>query len=337
MWNEYHENILRQWGEASACYRYMHHRSFLMYKKLSLRFNLPVIVLSTITGTANFAQTTLPASIQPAAPSIIGGLNLVAGLIATIMQFLKVNELMENHRTSALGHGSLSRNIRLQLALPREERKKEGLKFVEECKATYDSLLEQCPAIPKKILLNFEKEYPIDGVFTKPEILNVRPIPPLKLPKTVEPIRAITKTSTHLSSAQLGITLTTLLTGFVAEPALTRLLTPWLSQLGFSEDSFRTISVVLAMTIATVFSFLIGELVPKNAALSAPKKVLKMVVGFQLAFTWVFHYLVQFMNNNGNWLVRKFGVEPKEELSSARTADELASLVRRSATLGSGP
>ena len=193
MWNEYHESILRQWGEASACYRYMHHRSFLMYKKLSLRFNLPVIVLSTITGTANFAQSTLPVSIQPAAPSIIGGLNLVAGLIATIMQFLKVNELMENHRTSALGHGSLSRNIRLQLALPREERKKEGLKFVEECKATYDSLLEQCPAIPKKILLNFEKEYPIDGVFTKPEILNVRPIPGLKLPKTVEPIRAITK------------------------------------------------------------------------------------------------------------------------------------------------
>jgi hypothetical protein len=193
MWNDHHENILRQWGEASACYRYMHHRSFLMYKKLSLRFNLPVIVLSTITGTANFAQTTLPVSIQPAAPSIIGGLNLVAGLIATIMQFLKVNELMENHRTSALGHGSLSRNIRLQLALPREERKKEGLKFVEECKATYDSLLEQCPAIPKKILLNFEKEYPIDGVFTKPEILSVRAIPGLKLPKTVEPIRAITK------------------------------------------------------------------------------------------------------------------------------------------------
>lgn len=192
-WNEYHENILRQWGEAAACYRYMHHRSFLMYKKMSLQFNLPVIVLSTITGTANFAQTTLPASIQPAAPSIIGGLNLVAGLIATIMQFLKVNELMENHRTAALGHGSLSRNIRLQLALPRIERKKEGLKFVDECKAMYDSLLEQSPPIPKKILLNFEKEYPIDGVFTKPEILSVRAIPSLKLPKTVEPIRAITK------------------------------------------------------------------------------------------------------------------------------------------------
>src|SRR6056300_1759097 len=193
MWNEHHESVLRQWGEAAACYRYMHHRSFLLYKKLSMRFNLPVIVLSTITGTANFAQSSFPASMRGTVPAIIGGMNLIAGLIATIMQFLKINELMENHRTAALTHGSLSRNIRLQLSLPREERKKEGLKFVEECKSTYDSLLEQSPPIAKKILMNFEKEYPIDGVFTKPEILNVRAIPPLKLPKTVEPIRAITK------------------------------------------------------------------------------------------------------------------------------------------------
>src|SRR6056300_931457 len=167
--------------------------SFLMYKKLSLRFNLPVIVLSTITGTANFAQSTLPVSIQPAAPSIIGGLNLIAGLIATISQFLKINELMENHRTAALSHGLLSRNIRLALALPRGERKKDGLKFVEDCKAEYDRLLEQSPAIPSDVLSDFEKEYPFDNIFTKPEILNVRSIPNFKGPKTVEPLHAITK------------------------------------------------------------------------------------------------------------------------------------------------
>jgi len=193
LWNEYHENVLRQWGEASACYRYMHHRGFLLYKRLSLRFNLPVIVLSTVTGTANFAQTSFPAGMRSTVPSIIGGMNLIAGLIATIMQFLKINELRENHRTAALAHGALSRNIRLQLSLPREERKKEGLKFVEECKAEYDRLIEQSPPIPKNILMSFEKEFPIDGVFTKPEILTVRPIPPLKLPKTVEPIRVMTK------------------------------------------------------------------------------------------------------------------------------------------------
>ena len=193
MWNEYHENVLRQWGEASACYRYMHHRAFLTYKKLSLRFSLPVIVLSTITGTANFAQSSFPESIRGGVPAIIGGMNLIAGLIATIMQFLKINELMENHRTAALGHGGLSRNIRLQLALPRDERSKEGLKFVEECKGIYESLLEQSPPIPKEILKTFEIDYPIDSVFTKPEILNVRPIPLLKPPKTIEPIRAITQ------------------------------------------------------------------------------------------------------------------------------------------------
>ena len=176
-WNDQHENILRQWGEAAGCYRFMNHRAYLMYKSLSMRFTLPVIVLSTITGTANFAQSTLPLSIQPAAPSVIGGLNLIAGLIATVMQFLKINELMENHRTAALAYGLLSRNIRLTLALPREERKKDGLKFVEECKAEYDRLIEQSPCVPINIIKDFETMYKDDEIeFVKPEILDVRPI-----------------------------------------------------------------------------------------------------------------------------------------------------------------
>ena len=177
IWNDQHEIILRQWGETCACYRFMHHRAFLLYKELSMKFTLPVIVLSTITGTANFAQSTLPLSIQPAAPSVIGGLNLIAGLIATVMQFLKINELMENHRTAALAYGLLSRNIRLTLALPREERKKDGLKFVEECKAEYDRLIEQSPAVPINIIKDFETMYKDDEIdFVKPEILDVRPI-----------------------------------------------------------------------------------------------------------------------------------------------------------------
>ena len=176
-WNDQHENILRQWGEAAGCYRFMNHRAYLMYKSLSMRFTLPVIVLSTITGTANFAQSTLPLSIQPAAPSVIGGLNLIAGLIATVMQFLKINELMENHRTAALSYGLLSRNIRLTLALPREERKKDGLKFVDECKAEYDRLIEQSPCVPINIIKDFETMYKDDEIeFVKPEILDVRPI-----------------------------------------------------------------------------------------------------------------------------------------------------------------
>src|SRR5210317_810954 len=185
-WNDQHETILRQWGEASGSYRYMHHRAFLMYKKLSMRFTLPVIVLSTITGTANFAQEQFPESVRGMVPSVIGGLNLIAGLIATIMQFLKINELMENHKTAALAYGLLSRNIRLTLALSRRERSSDGLDFVNTCKAEYDRLIEQSPAIPTSILNEFEKEYPLDNMFTKPEILNVRAIPKLKIANVTE-------------------------------------------------------------------------------------------------------------------------------------------------------
>lgn len=181
-WNEQHESILRQWGEASGCYRYMHHRAFLLYKGLSMRFTLPVIVLSTITGTANFAQEQFPENLRGMVPSVIGGLNLIAGLVATIMQFLKINELMENHKAAALSFGLLSRNIRLELALAREERSTDGLEFVTRCKNEYDRLIEQSPSVPSTILAEFEKEYPLDNMFTKPEILDVRAIPKLKLP-----------------------------------------------------------------------------------------------------------------------------------------------------------
>lgn len=196
-WNEQHESILRQWGEASGCYRYMHHRAFLLYKGLSMRFTLPVIILSTITGTANFAQDQFPVGIRGSVPSIIGAMNLVAGIIATIMQFLKINELMENHKTAALAYGLLSRNIRLILALPRRERSSDGLDFVNICKAEYDRLIEQSPSIPTNILRRFEKKYPLDGKFTKPEILNVTPIPKLKMDtssiKHVNIVKAMTQ------------------------------------------------------------------------------------------------------------------------------------------------
>ena len=149
------------------------------------------------------------------------------------------------------------------------------------------------------------------------------------------PIRAVKTTATQLSAAQLGITLTTLLTGFVAEPALSRLLSPTLLSWGVPEGSISGISLALAMLIATIASFLIGELVPKNMALSEPKRVLKLVAGFQLGFTFIFRPIIVLLNNNGNWFVRRFGIEPKEELSAARSAQELSALVRRSATLGS--
>lgn len=147
-------------------------------------------------------------------------------------------------------------------------------------------------------------------------------------------IRALKRTSTHLSGAQLGITLTTMLTGFIAEPALTNLLRPGFSQFGLPDTTTRAISVVFGLALATLFSLLIGELIPKNLALSIPLQVNKFVVNFQLGFTWIFGWMIFLLNRVGNGLVRMMGIEPKEELSSTRTADELSSLIRRSATVG---
>jgi CBS domain containing-hemolysin-like protein len=147
-------------------------------------------------------------------------------------------------------------------------------------------------------------------------------------------IRALAKTSTHLSGAQLGITLTTMLTGFLVEPALTALLRPTLVSLGVGESLLEGLGLVVSMFLATLFSTLIGELVPKKLALTLPLQVNKFVVGFQLAFTWVFSGMIFVLNKVGNAIVRSLGIEPKEELSSTRTAEELSSLVRRSASMG---
>lgn len=148
-------------------------------------------------------------------------------------------------------------------------------------------------------------------------------------------ISALRVTSTHLSSAQLGITLTTLLTGFTMEPAIGSLLTPAFRVLGMPAAVVTVVASVVAIIIATLLSMIIGELVPKNFALALPLRTARLVIPFQVGFTTVFRPFVSLLNNTANVILRSFGIEPKEELSSARTAEELRSLVRRSATEGS--
>ncbi|TFC29826.1 HlyC/CorC family transporter [Cryobacterium sp. TMT2-18-3] len=147
-------------------------------------------------------------------------------------------------------------------------------------------------------------------------------------------IAALRITSTHLSSAQLGITLTTLLTGYTMEPALTMLLSPSLIGLGLSPAVVPVVAVTTAVIVATLASMIIGELVPKNFALALPVQTAKLVIPFQTLFTTVFKPAVVVLNGSANGVLRSIGIEPKEELSGARTAEELSSLVRRSASAG---
>jgi CBS domain containing-hemolysin-like protein len=147
-------------------------------------------------------------------------------------------------------------------------------------------------------------------------------------------IEALKITSTHLSSAQLGITLTTLLTGYTMEPAISSLLAEPLRAIGLPEGAIRPVGATTAMIVATLLSMIVGELVPKNFALALPLATAKVVMPFQAAFTWVFRPAVAVLNGSANGLLRAIGIEPKEELSGARSAEELSSLVRRSASAG---
>jgi CBS domain containing-hemolysin-like protein len=147
-------------------------------------------------------------------------------------------------------------------------------------------------------------------------------------------IRALKITSTHLSGAQLGITLTTLLTGYTFEPAVSAMLEGPLTAVGIPEAIGPGIGTVVGILLATLFSMVIGELVPKNFALALPLATAKIVVPFMTVFTTVFKPIILAFNNTANAIIRGFGIEPKEELSGARSAEELGSLVRRSATEG---
>jgi CBS domain containing-hemolysin-like protein len=147
-------------------------------------------------------------------------------------------------------------------------------------------------------------------------------------------ISGLRRTSTHLSSAELGITLTTLLTGFIMEPAVVTIVSPWFSSWNLSETALYSIATVIAVVFATAMSMIVGELIPKNFAIAVPLRTAQLVVPFQLAFTVIFRPVVWVLNGSANGVLRAVGITPREELSAARSADELASLVRRSAEAG---
>ena len=189
IWHVQHEKILKEWGESSSCYRLMHFRAFQNNKKWSMGFTLPVIIISTITGTANFAQATFPKSWVAFVPSVIGAFNLFAAIMTTVAQFLKVTELMESHRVTSIQYGKLARKIRLELTLPSSERTQHGDNMVEICRSEYDRLIEQSPPVPKDIIIYFDKLFPNSNIFSRPELSTIKPIDLFDSEKDEERIR----------------------------------------------------------------------------------------------------------------------------------------------------
>ncbi|MFJ3974173.1 hemolysin family protein [Streptomyces sp. NPDC090021] len=147
-------------------------------------------------------------------------------------------------------------------------------------------------------------------------------------------LKAAKRLTFQLSGAQLGITVTSLVIGMLAEPSVSALLRGPLTGLGLPEGAVSTTATLLGVALSTIVLMVVGELVPKNWAISHPLGVAKVVAGPQRAFTAVFAPLIRHLNNTANRLVRRFGLEPAEELASARTPEELVALARHSAREG---
>jgi CBS domain containing-hemolysin-like protein len=152
--------------------------------------------------------------------------------------------------------------------------------------------------------------------------------------------RALTVQKAHrtlsfqLSGAQVAITLTTLITGYLAEPLIGDLVTPLFGAAGLSAAVAQGVAVIVALVLATSLSMILGEMVPKNIAIARPLRTARAVAGYHARFSALFRWLITLLNNSANFLVRKFGVEPQEELRSARSPQELGSIVRASAERG---
>ncbi|MFI6644109.1 hemolysin family protein [Streptomyces sp. NPDC050504] len=147
-------------------------------------------------------------------------------------------------------------------------------------------------------------------------------------------LKAVRGLTFQLSGAQLGITVTNLVVGMLSEPSIAKLIKGPVGALGLSDSVTSSLALVLGTALSTVFLMVVGELVPKNWAISSPLAVAKVVATPQRAFTAAFKPLIGHLNNTANKLVRRLGMEPAEELASARSPQELVALARHSAKEG---
>ena len=170
-WTDECEALLAEWSEKASCYRWLHGRSEKSYRTWYYCFSIPVIILSTLTGAANVGMDSfVPAESKSIASAIVGGVNIFAGIVSTLQNFLKVAELMEGHRIAGVSWGKLQRNIAIELALDPERRVLQT-DFLKLSRAEYDRLIEAGPIVDDGIIAQFNKKFKNYEV-SKPSICN---------------------------------------------------------------------------------------------------------------------------------------------------------------------
>lgn len=171
-WTVDHEGILIEWADKAMCFKWLHSKAHEHFSSLNTMYTIPVIVISTLTGTANFAQERVPVQYQSLFVMTVGGFNILAGIISTIQQFLKISQLNESHRVGGIAWDKFYRNIKIELAKHPHERK-DVTKFIDFCKEEFDRLMETSPSIPEEIIIQFKKTFKDSTTYGKiilPEI-----------------------------------------------------------------------------------------------------------------------------------------------------------------------
>jgi hypothetical protein len=157
-WTNDHEDILIEWADKAMCYKWLHSKAHILFSNQNYAYTIPVIIISTLTGTANFAQDRVPEDYKSMFIMIVGGFNILAGIITTIQQFLKITQLTEAHRVSSIGWDKFYRNIKVEIAKPPEERINVD-QMLKMCKEEFDRLIETSPVISDSVIEQFKKEF----------------------------------------------------------------------------------------------------------------------------------------------------------------------------------
>lgn len=157
-WSEDHETILVDWADKALCYKWLHNKAHVAYSTKNTWFTIPVIIMSTLTGTANFAQDRIPPEYLNAATMGIGAVNLIAGILTTIQQFLKITELNESHRVSSIAWGKFYRNVKIEISKSPSERTP-VVQLLKHAKEEFDRLIETSPSLSDKVVKEFIKTF----------------------------------------------------------------------------------------------------------------------------------------------------------------------------------
>lgn len=172
VWSDTTENLLASWCDVARCYNWLHENSYRKYDKLNYRFSIPIIVCSTLAGTASIGiNGYVPENYVNIAQLCVGAVNIFTGILTTLQNFFRYAQNSQSHLSAAVGWSKLYRNVKTELALERNKRKLAN-DFIKITRAEYDRLMEQSPVVPSDIIQKFKKSILYDEKLILPDVVN---------------------------------------------------------------------------------------------------------------------------------------------------------------------